>query len=85
MAQNHYEKLAGLLLFGMVIAFISPIFAVFLGAAAGWIVGLCFEEEIMGFLSRIGVETVDMSMWQLGAALGFIGGFLKTTVHERKS
>jgi hypothetical protein len=49
-----------------------------LGAFSGWIVGLVFSDTILGFLSRIGVDTQNLSMWQIGAALGFIGSFFRT-------
>lgn len=50
------------------------------GAFAGWAVGLFFAETILGFLSRTGIDVSGLAMWELGAALGFIGGFLKTSV-----
>jgi len=77
------EKIAGVFAFGMILAVASPIIGVLLGAFSGWCVGLVFEQEVMGFLARLGLNTAGLTMWQLGAALGFIGGFLKTTVHHR--
>ena len=50
-----------------------------LGGIAGWIVGLFFTDIIMNTLNRFGVDTVGMSLWQLGATLGFISGFFKTS------
>ena len=49
------------------------------GGIAGWIVGLFFTDTIMGTLNRIGVDTIGMTMWQLGATLGFISGFVKSS------
>lgn len=49
------------------------------GALGGWIVGLFFTETIMGTLARFGVQTLDFKMWQLGATLGFISGFFKSS------
>lgn len=77
------EKFIGIVSFGLIIAFVAPIISCFLGAFAGWTVGLVFEQEIIGFLTRCGVQTEGLKMWQLGAALGFIGGYLKTTVHQK--
>ena len=55
------------------------ILSTFFGGVAGWIVGLFFTDIIMDTLNRIGVDTMGMSMWQLGATLGFVSGFFKTT------
>lgn len=51
----------------------------FFGGVAGWIVGLFFTDTIMQTLNRIGVDTMGMTMWQLGATLGFVSGFFKST------
>ena len=49
------------------------------GGIAGWIVGLFFTDIIMDTLNRFGVDTMGMTMWQLGASLGFISGFFKAS------
>ncbi len=51
----------------------------FFGGVAGWIVGMFFTDTIMQTLNRFGVDTVGMTMWQLGATLGFVSGFFKST------
>lgn len=45
------------------------------GLIVGAIVGLFFEQTILGIAAQLGVK--DVSMWQLGAFLGFVGGFLR--------
>lgn len=77
------EKFASVFIFGLALIFVSPILGVLVGAGAGWVVGLVFEDAIIGFLNRLGVETAGLTMWQVGASLGFIGGYLKTTVHQK--
>lgn len=52
------------------------------GAIAGWAVGLFFEKEILGVASQLGIHNV--TMWQLGAFLGFVGTFLRTTTTVRE-
>jgi hypothetical protein len=54
------------------------IFGTLIGAIAGSIVGLFFADTILGIAGQLGVHNV--TMWQLGAFLGFVGGFLKTKV-----
>lgn len=77
------EKIATYVLFVLVLALVAPVLGVLFGAFAGWLVGLVFEQTIIGFLSRVGVNTDGLTMWQVGAALGFIGGYLKTTVAQK--
>ena len=54
-----------------------PIIGVLFGAISGYIVGLFFSESILGVLNQTGIE--DVSMWQLGAFLGFVGGSFKSS------
>ena len=55
------------------------ILGTFFGGVAGWIVGWFFTDTIMNTLNRLGIDTLGMSMWQLGATLGFISGFFKAS------
>lgn len=75
------EVLAGAsMALGLVaVVFILIILGTLSGGIAGWIVGLFFTDTIMNTLNRIGVDTMGMTMWQLGATLGFISGFFKAT------
>ena len=58
---------------------VRVILGTFFGGVAGWIVGPFFTDTIMQTLNRIGVDTMGMTMWQLGATLGFVSGFFKFT------
>lgn len=58
--------------------FLLIIAGTLMGALAGWAVGLFFNDTILGIAAQLGIR--DVAMWQLGAFLGFIGGFLKTKV-----
>lgn len=55
----------------------------FMGALAGYIVGLVFGDTILGILGQMGLHGI--TMWQLGAFLGFVGGFFKTSVTQKKA
>ena len=63
----------------VMLVFILVILGTFFRGVAGWIVGLSFADTIMDTLDRFGVQIVGMTMWQLGATLGFISGFFKAT------
>lgn len=72
----------GLALVAALLFFIA-ILSTVMGAAVGWVVGLFFADTIIGFLGRIGVNVDGLSMWQVGAALGFIGSFFKSTLQQK--
>jgi hypothetical protein len=48
-----------------------------IGLAAGWVAGLFFETTLLTFFGQLGLH--DLALWQIGACLGFAGGFFKTT------
>jgi integral membrane sensor domain MASE1 len=54
------------------------IFGPLIGALTGALVGLFFSTPILHVLSQAGLEGV--TMWQVGATLGFVGGFFKAVV-----
>lgn len=66
----------------VIIAFIAPIIGVLIGAFMGWVVGLFFTASILDFLARIGVDVAGLALWQVGAAMGFLGSFLRATVSK---
>jgi len=52
------------------------------GAIGGWIVGLFFSNTITGVLASAGITGVKV--WELGAFLGFMSGFFRSTVATNK-
>lgn len=66
----------------VIIFLLFPLIGSLVGAFAGWVVGLFFEDTILSTLARFGVDTGGLAMWQLGCTLGFIGGFFKTSVSK---
>ena len=54
------------------------------GGIAGLVVGLVFGDTILGIFSQLGIHNI--TMFQAGVFLGFVGGFLrtKTTVEQKK-
>ena len=55
--------------------FISPLVGALMGAFSGWVVGLFFDETILGIFAQIGIKNV--TMWRIGCFIGFVGGFFK--------
>ena len=47
------------------------------GALVGWTVGLLFSETILGIFAALGLK--GFAMWQIGAFLGFVGGFFRSS------
>lgn len=78
------EKALGIVFFGMILAVVCPIIGCLLGALAGWSVSLLWNDEILDFMRRVGVDTNGLSLWQVGASMGFLGGFLKTSVFTKE-
>ena len=62
--------------------FFFVIINTFMGGLAGWVVGLVFGETILSILAQLGIHGV--TMFQFGAFMGFVGGFLKTKVTHEK-
>lgn len=54
-----------------------------IGAVVGYVVGLFFGDTILGIASQLGIKHVEM--WQIGAFLGFVSGFLRTNVEAKAS
>ncbi len=61
-----------------------PFLSVLFGAFVGWAVGLLFEQTIMSTLARTGANIKGLEMWELGAMLGFLGGFIRPHIPMRK-
>ena len=56
---------------------LTAIAGTLVGAFIGWIVGLFFGNTILSFFASIGIEGYTVA--QLGAILGFVGGFFRGT------
>ncbi len=78
------EKIIGIVgIFALI--FFLPVLGVLGGAFAGWCVSLFFDETIKLTLTRFGVDTAGVELWQIGATLGFVGGFFKANLSTDKS
>jgi hypothetical protein len=62
----------------VIVAVLLPMLMPIIGAFAGAVVGFFFDETSRSFLDALGMK--DLEMWQLGAMLGFVGGFFKSSV-----
>jgi hypothetical protein len=65
---------------GVLLAFfLMPLIGIAVGAFIGWVVGLVFPGTI-GIIGTLLTSGATMPAWQVGAILGFVGGFFKTRV-----
>lgn len=71
------EKIVLALTSGAALLMIACLLGPLLGGLAGWVVGFFWTDPILNFLSRFGVDTTGLTTWQIGVALGFMGGFFK--------
>ncbi|HET8726679.1 MAG TPA: hypothetical protein VFO41_04120 [Alphaproteobacteria bacterium] len=60
------------------LVFVTPLLGAVGGAFAGWMVSLFFDETIRTVLTHFGLNMEGIAIWQLGATLGFIGGFFRS-------
>lgn len=67
---------------GISLFFFLPLLGALIGAFSGWVVGWFFSETILGFLAAFGIK--GLAMWQVGVSLGFIGGFFRATMINKK-
>jgi len=58
--------------------FVAIVIGTLTGAVCGWVVGLFFDTTILTTLAKLGAHVEGLTMWQLGATLGFIGGFFRS-------
>ena len=74
--------------FGMMILaavvglFFQGLLGVLGGGFSGWVVGLFFGDTFLGIFKQIGIENV--TMFQIGAFLGFIASFFNPIVENEK-
>lgn len=74
------EKLVASLLVVSVVAAVAVLvtfLSTLAGAFIGWVVGWLFADTILGFFAALGVT--GFKMWQVGATLGFVGSFFKSS------
>ena len=78
-------KTIGLLIVAAASLFALLLVSTVLGCAAGWAVGLIFSDAIFTFLTAVGMDVEHLEMYQVGASLGFIGGFFRSTFTGSRS
>lgn len=72
----------GLALMGILV---FPMLGTLVGAVCGGIVGLLFDDTFRHVLSVFNLDASSLRIWQLGAFLGFVGGFLKSNTSVKSS
>lgn len=54
-------------------------------AIFGAVVSLMFDSSIKSAFAAFGVDTSNIELWQVGAMLGFVGGFFRSGTRKEKS
>lgn len=75
----HAINLVLALLLAALAIFLAPLIGITVGAFAGWVVGLFFPGTV-GLVGSAIAGGAYLPAWQVGAILGFVGGFFKTRV-----
>ena len=67
----------------MALSLLCTMFAsTIVGAIIGWTVGLLLDGTILGIFAALGIS--GFKMWQIGAFLGFVGGFFRSPANINK-
>ena len=68
------------LLIILIVVFIAPLIGVVFGGLSGFIVGLFFNDPVLNLLIAVVPALNGYSLTQIGATLGFVGGFFRSSV-----
>lgn len=71
-------KVVGAVVLSVTYLFFTILVTTLFSALAGWVVGMFFGNTILGILAACGLK--GFVMWQIGATLGFVGSFFRTSV-----
>ena len=63
--------------------FLSPLIGISVGAFAGYVVGQFFPGTV-GLVGSAITGGATIPAWQVGAILGFVGGFFKSSVNTSR-
>ncbi|NNC58647.1 MAG: hypothetical protein HKO05_01495 [Erythrobacter sp.] len=80
------QKLIGLLVAVVLVPLVAALGALVLmvlGAAAGWLAGLVFPQVFANLSDMAFGKAVPA--WQIGAMLGFVGGFFRSFGNRRSN
>lgn len=72
-------KALGVITLSVFIICISPVIGVLVGAFSGWVVSVLAPVWVTSGLGLLGIHIVATQLVELGAALGFLGGFFRVT------
>lgn len=79
------EKLVSAFATALVIVFIAPVVGVLVGAFSGWVVSLLAPGWVTsGLALMFGSHINAGQLVELGAALGFLGGFFRVSRADSK-
>lgn len=70
---------------GVALLFAAVLFSTLMGAFAGWVVGGTFPETFRILVVDLLKLQPSVEPWQVGAILGFVGAFFRTTVTNKQN
>lgn len=74
----------GAILFLAFVFFLAPLLGVLIGAFSGWVISLLAPVWVTTGLGLLGFQVRPDQLVELGAALGFVGGFFKSYLKTEK-
>jgi hypothetical protein len=76
-------RIVSLVITTVLLLFFGCLFGAAVGAIAGAIVGFFFDSTMHLMAQALGIP--DAAPYQLGAMIGFVGGFLRSSVDIKKA
>jgi hypothetical protein len=75
----------GAIVFLAMVFFLAPLIGVVFGAFSGWVVSIFAPNWVTTGLGLLGFQVRPDQLVELGAALGFVGGFFKSYLQTKKA
>jgi hypothetical protein len=79
------ESVTGIVGGTILLLLVAPILNTLFAGVGAWLISLVFEGSIRAVWRGIGINLDQFSFFQIGCALGFVGGFLRSSVTTSKS
>jgi hypothetical protein len=75
---KEFASIMGLLAIFVITLLLLPLVGIAVGAFIGWVAGMVFPGTV-GLVGTLITSGVTIPAWQVGAILGFVGAFFKSS------
>lgn len=82
--KNSWSEIVGGITIAFTYIFFTPLLGVLAGAFVGWVVSIMAPVWVPTGLKIVGINVTPDRLVELGAALGFLGGFFRVNRNNSK-